>query len=109
MSIDIRKGDNIVATANGSCPIDTKGICLGIGSIDSEKYLCVETEDGKVVGPILADGWSRLNMSTPASEEVKKFLNGIVGVVEATSYEHLSLWKEFHLASGEQWEEREDF
>ena len=38
------------------------------------------------------------------SDELKKMLEGVVGVVEATNYEHLCLWRTHHQELGEQWE-----
>jgi len=35
--------------------------------------------------------------------DYQEFLNGVVGVVEATSYESMCLWREYHLAREKSW------
>lgn len=35
--------------------------------------------------------------------ELSKFLDGVVGVVEANSYEQLCIWQEFHQELGKSW------
>jgi hypothetical protein len=101
--MSIRKGDKIEAVIPGTCQVGTRGECIAIGSIDSEEYLKVLTEDGNVFGPILADNWKRRDMSLPVDPRVSVYLEGVIGVVEATGYESLALWKFHHEEHKESW------
>ena len=47
--------------------------------------------------PLARDGWRE------PDEELKNFLDGVVGVVEATGYEKLALWQEWHVADKRPW------
>jgi hypothetical protein len=45
----------------------------------------------------------KLRIANPSREEMDKFLLGVVGVVEANSYESMCLWQEQHERAGKTW------
>lgn len=95
---DIFEGTKIVSDDG------TTGICLGIGKIGKKTYITVETDEGQKIGPVLVDGWQRRDMSFEPDKDIKAFIGSVIGVVEATSYESLSLWKFHHEEHGDSWE-----
>lgn len=47
----------------------------------------------------------KFSIANPARDEMDRFLCGVVGVVEANSYEGMCLWQEQHERGGKTWKE----
>jgi hypothetical protein len=47
----------------------------------------------------------KLRIANPPKAEMDKFLHGVVGAVEANSYESLCLWHEQHERAGKTWKQ----